>query len=115
MGIATNIKDALNTTLRSVNIKIDSLTAQDVEAARIKRQMAIGQFDAPAFPLLDGMASFDESRLAATYVACRAELDRLMQGTPPARFDRTNSFYSSPDAEVLYLMVRSLVPKRIIE
>src|SRR5713226_3811943 len=108
MAIATNIKAALNTVLRSVNVKLDTLTAQKIEADRIKRQIALGQFDKPVFPLLDGMASFDGARLAVAYAACCAELDRLMQGAPPAVFDRTNTFYSSPDAEILYLMVRSL-------
>lgn len=38
-----------------------------------------------------------------------------MQGAPPALYDSTNTFYNTPDAEILYLMVRKLQPKRIVE
>ena len=39
----------------------------------------------------------------------------MMIGAPPANLDRANTFYSTPDAEILYLMVRSLASKRIVE
>jgi hypothetical protein len=77
--------------------------------------VALGQFDKPAFQLLHGMELFDAAILAGTYAKCRDDVERLMQGAPPAFFDRTNNFYSTPDAEILYLMVRSLAPKRIVE
>jgi hypothetical protein len=115
MAITTNIKDTVNTALRFVNVRIDTLTAQTIEADRIKRQKAIGQFDKPVYPLLEGMAIFDGKRLGEAYADCRAGIDRMMNGAPPANFDRTNTFYSTPDAEILYLMVRSLAPKRILE
>jgi hypothetical protein len=115
MANSTEIKDTLNRALRTVNIKIDTLTAQRIEADRIQRQFAIGQFEKPVFPLLDGMASFDGKRLGDAYADCRAEIDRMMNGAPPANLDSSNTFYSTPDAEILYLMVRSLAPKRIVE
>jgi hypothetical protein len=115
MSITTNIKDAINTALRPINLKLDTLTAEKVEADRIQRQLVIGQFEKPAYPLLDGMCTFDGAPLAATFAACRTDLDRLLQGGPPVRFDRANTFYNTPDAEILYLMVRSLSPKRIVE
>ena len=115
MALSTKIKDSINAALYSVNIKIGSLTAQKIEADRIQRQSTIGWFDRPVFPLLDGMASFSGQHLAETYAACRTEIDRMMNGAPPAYFDRSNSFYRTPDAEILYLMVRSLKPRRILE
>lgn len=115
LSTTTNIKKAINMALRSVNLKLDTLTAEDIEAERIRRLMASGQFDKPAFPLLDGMADFDGAVLAGTYETCRADVEQLMQGAPPAHFDSSNTFYSTPDAEILYLMVRSLAPTRIIE
>ena len=51
-----------------------------IEADRIQRQMAIGQFDKPVFPVLEGMAGFDVKRLAETYAAFRADIDRMMDG-----------------------------------
>jgi hypothetical protein len=55
------IKDAISMALRSADLKIDSLTAEKIEADRIQRQIVIGQFDKPAFPLLDGMETFDSA------------------------------------------------------
>jgi hypothetical protein len=115
MSLTTNIKDAINTALRPINLKLDTLTAEKVEADRVQRQIVIGQFERPAYPLLDGMRTFDGAPLGATFAACRTDLDRLLQGGPPGRFDRANTFYNTPDAEILYLMVRSLSPKRIVE
>jgi hypothetical protein len=115
MAITTNIKDVVNTALRPINLKLDTLIAEKVEADRIRRQIVIGQFEKPAYPLLEGMRTFDGALLAATFAACRIDLDSLMKGGPPSRFDRSNTFYNTPDAEILYLMVRSLAPRRIVE
>jgi Methyltransferase domain len=115
MSITTNIKNAINTAMRPVNLKLDTLTAEKVEADRVQRQIVMGQFEKPAYPLLEGMRTFDGARLAAIFAACRTDLDRLLRGSPPGRFDRANTFYNTPDAEILYLIVRSLAPKRIVE
>lgn len=101
--------------LRPVNIRLDTLTSEKMTADRIRRQLDIGQFEKATFPLLDGMTTFDGKPLAAMYAAYRADIDRLMHGAPPALFDRANPFYTTPDAEILYLMVRKLKPKRIVE
>jgi hypothetical protein len=115
MALTTNIKNTINAIIRSTNIKIDTLTAQKIESDRILRQKHNGQFNRPVFPLLTGITEYDCSYLAEMYGACRTDIDRLMTGAPPARLDRNNPFYSTPDAEILYLMVRCLAPKRIIE
>lgn len=115
MSFTTNIKNTINMALRFVNLRLDTLTAENNEAERIRHQLAVGQFDKPVFPLLDGMGTFDGAILVQTYATCRADIERLMQGAPPALFDRTNTLYSTPDAEILYLMVRSLAPRRIVE
>jgi hypothetical protein len=115
VAFTTYIKDVINGVLRHANVKLDALTAQKFEAERIFHQTAIGQFEKPVYPLLDGMSTFDGRRLSGAFAAWRTDIERLMQGVSPTRFDRTNSFYSTPDAEILYLMVRSLAPKRVVE
>jgi predicted O-methyltransferase YrrM len=115
MAVTTVIKNAINRVLSSANLRIDSLTADTIETGRIERQKAIGQFDRPVFPLLDGMASFNGKPLVDSFAAYRTDMERMMSGASPGRFDRVNTFYSTPDAEVLYLMIRSLAPKRIVE
>jgi predicted O-methyltransferase YrrM len=115
MAITSSIKNAINKILRRANLKLETLTAEKVQAERIHRQIAIGQFEKPVYPLLDGMSTFEGADLANAYLAYRADLGRMMQGADPARFDRNNNYYMTPDAEILYLMVRSLAPKRILE
>ena len=115
MAISTQIKNILNAGLQSVGVKIETLTADNIEADRIRRQIKLGQFDKPAFPLLEGMTTFTGKPLAATYAACRTQVDRMMKGAPPGNFDRSNTFFQTPDAEILYLMVRTLEPKHIVE
>jgi hypothetical protein len=115
MAVTTVIKNAINHVLSGANLRVDSLAAETIETDRIERQRAIGQFDKPVFPFLDGMASFDAKPLVDSFAACRTDIERMMSGAPPGRFDRANTFYGTPDAEVLYLMIRSLAPKRIVE
>lgn len=73
MAITTRVKETIKLLLRGANLKLDTLTAEKAEADRIQRQNAIGQFREPAFPLLDGMQSFDGRRLAQTYATCRGD------------------------------------------
>ena len=115
MAFANKIKVILNAALKHANIKLDTLTAERTEAKRVNRQKSIGQFDRPVFPLLEGMSSFDVSDLADAYSTYRSSLEKMMGGAPPANFNRNNDYFRTPDAEILYLMVRLLSPKRIIE
>jgi hypothetical protein len=115
MAFSSRLKGSINSVLALANLRIETLTAEKTEAERIQRQIAIGQFDKPAYPLLDGMEDFDGAWLGEAYVKYRTDLDRMLGGAPPAKYDRDNGFYATPDAEILYLMVRALEPKRIVE
>ena len=115
MRIKTRIKYALNKILASHNIKIGTYTAQRLEEQRIKRQLELGWFDAPVFPLLHGMNGYSSEAIASSYVAYRFELQRLMAGNGDTGFNPENDYYRSPDTEVLYCLVRQLKPKRILE
>lgn len=96
-------------------MKLDTLTKEKAEAGRISRQKTLGRFEQPDFPLLEGMATFDGEMLASAYSSYKVDLDQMMKGTPPSNFDRSNDFFTTPDAEILYLMVRALSPNRIVE
>lgn len=115
MALRSNLKAAVNKLLVLANLKLDTLTAARAEAQRIRRQLDNGWFEAPSFPMLEGMRSFDGKSLIRTYSDVREDVDRLIKGEGSAHFDASNSFYRSPDAEILYCMVRWLAPKRIVE
>lgn len=116
MAITSKAKLAANQALRSVNLRIDTLTAEAREAARIEALRQRGYFDRPAFPLLPAFAEFVPDALAAALARYSLDLDALMRGAAqPGGYDPANPFFRSPDAEILYLMVRSLAPRRIVE
>lgn len=115
MAISSRIKSLVNRPLSLANMKLDTLTKEKAEAHRISRQKALGRFEQPDFPLLEGMSTFDGKMLANAYSSYKSDLDRMMQGAPPSNFDCSNHFFTTPDAEILYLMVRALSPNRIVE
>jgi predicted O-methyltransferase YrrM len=116
VAITTKAKVAANQALRKVNLKIDTLTAEAREAARIGSLRRRGYFDRPTFSLLPGFAEFSPDALAAALTKYSTGLDALMRGAAqPGGYDPANPFFRSPDAEVLYLMVRSLAPRRVVE
>lgn len=115
MALSTQVKNTVNSFLSRINVRIDTLTAERAESDRIRRQVAAGQFNKPVFPLLEGMERFEATTLESAYAMFHNEVDRMMDGALPGKLDRSNSFYTSPDAEILYLLVRSLEPKRIVE
>ena len=116
MTITTRAKQAANRALRNLNLKIDTLTAERHEAARIESLRQRGYFERPVFPLLPGFAEFSPDALAAALAKFSGDLATLMRGgAEPGRYDPGNNFFKSPDAEILYLMVRSHAPRRIVE
>jgi uncharacterized UPF0146 family protein len=115
MTLSTRIKNTLNALLRPANLKLKTLSDEKIEANRIQRQASSGHFKQPVFPLLTGMTTFDVSELVATYNRYRIDVERMIGGALPGNFNPRNPFFTTPDAELLYLMIRSFAPKRIIE
>ena len=116
MAVTTNIKDAINTVINRGNFHLDTLTAEKAEIARLEGLRDRGQFTKVAYPVLPGMSGYSAARLIDAHAACSADLTRLMQGgATPGLYNPANNFYRSPDAEILYLMVRSLQPRRVVE
>jgi predicted O-methyltransferase YrrM len=116
MGVKTALKQLANRITRKVGFKIDSLTSEKQEIARLAKLRELNYFDHPAFPLPRGIGDFNTDSLTAAFDRFGPELKTLMQGgAEPGRYDPGNEFFKSPDAEILYLMVRSLRPRRIVE
>jgi Methyltransferase domain len=116
MAVSTSIKDAINRVLNLGNLHLDTLSARKAETARIEALRDCGQFEQVAFPLLPGMAKFQPAALIATYEVCRYDVARFVRGgASPGHYRPDNDFYCSPDAEILYLMVRGRRPRRVVE
>jgi len=62
------------------------------------------------------MKRFDGALLAHAYVTRREGLARLNDPSRNATgYHPDNAYFTTPDAEVLYLLVRSLQPRRVVE
>ncbi len=87
-----------------------------METARIDELRRRGYFERPVFPLLPGFAEFSVDDISRAAREFSVDLAALMRGgANPGGYDPSNDFYKSPDAQILYLMVRSIRPRRIVE
>ncbi|MBE9219649.1 hypothetical protein [Dolichospermum flos-aquae] len=57
MAITSQIKDILNYFLNKVNLNIETLTAEKLEALRLKKIEKMGNFELPVFPIPDSFNS----------------------------------------------------------
>lgn len=109
------IKNVLNRGLAPVNMRLDTLTADRADIARLQTFVRAGHFNTPVFPVLKQFQSCDPSEILQLVNRCESRFERFKSETNPNAFNFENHFYRSPDAEVLYAIVRLFGPKRIIE
>jgi hypothetical protein len=116
VGIGTSAKRALNSALAGLNLRLDTLTRERAERRRLAQLVAHGHFERPAYPLSPAMR---EMSCAATLALLERYRDQFPKFNEPGRnaagFSYDNEYYPSPDAEVLYAMVRHFRPATIVE
>ena len=116
MAITTILKLAINKVLRPFNIRLDSWTYSSLELQRITNLIESGKMTVPCYPVIDGIKKFDATILIDGWSSFNSDIERLYDpylNSTGYRID--NSFFSTPDMEVLYLMVRQLQPSLIVE
>jgi predicted O-methyltransferase YrrM len=116
MAITTKIKEVLNAALAQANLRIDSLSAERAEMARLEGLCAAGHFIQPVFPVLP---SFEKSSARIVFENLpqhRARFEDLQNaGRNRVGYAFDNDYFSSPDTEVLYTLVRQLQPRQVVE
>lgn len=116
MTFSTQVKTILNSGLNRVGLHLDTLTAHRREARRLQGLRDGGYFDEPAFPV---PASFHAASPHMIYDALSRYGSRLADLSDatrnPVGFSYDNGFFTSPDAEVLYCMLRLHEPRKIVE
>ena len=116
MTLSTKIKSMINHGLNRVGLQLDTLTAYRRESTRLRVLQDTGYFDVPAFPIPTSFHDaspnliFDDLSRYASRFADFSDATRN-----PVEFSFDNCFFSSPDAEVLYCMIRRYKPRRIVE
>ena len=116
MTIPSLLKTIANRALSHVNLRIDSLTAEKAELSRLETLVREQHFTRQVLPLTDAMAHSDHGWVLAAVDDCARDFEQMR--SPEAnstRYSFVNAYFSSPDAEVLYGIVRNRRPARIIE
>ena len=108
------IKNLANSVLAPFNAHIQPLTQERAEIARLLTLEKSGQFSAPVYPVLEQVARCDPAEILAATQRYRKITDQFLSERTN-RFSYMNEYFSSPDAEVAYALVRELKPRHIIE
>ncbi|NBR10477.1 MAG: class I SAM-dependent methyltransferase [Opitutaceae bacterium] len=105
-----------NQVLRLGNAKVDSLTTEKAETARLAALEKSGHFAWPIFPVLPAFECCDPAAIFSTIDRCAPRFAQF--AAVPARgdaFSLDNYYYTTPDAEVLYAIVQNHRPRLVVE
>lgn len=116
MSISTKFKLALNRLLQPLNFRIETLTAVEHEKKRLGAYYKKGMFDQPIFPvseLIKNANYFPILEALPEYTERFSSFHKTTDNDVGYSFD--NSYFASPDTEILYALVRLYKPKRFVE
>lgn len=105
----------MNEWLARLNLKIETRTADRAERARLLNLEQAGHFRNQVFPVLPQIARCDPSPLLGALDKHRLQTSRFARPKADGIYSFSNDYFTSPDAEVAYALVRLLQPKRIVE
>lgn len=115
MGNGSKLRQ-INELLDGIDVRLIDGATHAAEQARLRAFKAQGGLERPAYALSPGMDGFDLTALASEFTLHRDALTRLMTpGATDTGYLPGNGYFDSPDAEMLYLMLRRAGPRRIIE
>lgn len=116
MKFTTRTKSILNAGLNRVGLQLDTLTAYRRESARLVTLDKAGYFDKPAFPILQSFRDADPESILDELPLYAKRFDDLTDSARnPVGYSFENGFFTSPDAEVLYCMIRRHRPRMLVE
>ncbi len=116
MAYTTAIKHLINQILAPLGMKLDSLTAERQEIQRLAKLKDAGYFDSPRFPITAPLSNMEPASIFRDLSLYASRFDDLRtEDNNPVAYSFDNPFFSSPDAEVLYSIVRASEPETIVE
>ncbi|MCL4789406.1 MAG: class I SAM-dependent methyltransferase [Verrucomicrobia bacterium] len=108
--------DGLNRLLRIVNLRLDTRTLGCLEETRLREAERTGWFDKPAYVVPPGFFKSTHHALLDELPKHRARFDSFLRAdSNEVSFQLDNGYFLSPDVEILYTMVRTYRPHRIVE
>jgi predicted O-methyltransferase YrrM len=96
-------------------MRLESLAPERAGRAHLDSLAACGQFDRPVYPVLRQIAECDPAPVLEAVRRFEAQFQELASSDSASAFRFDNDYYPSPDAEVLYAIVRMAEPARIVE
>lgn len=116
MSLPGQFKKLFNRLARPLNLRLDSLTAEQAEASRLDVLERGGHFTGAVFPVLPSFSRCDPTPVFAAVAAAEERFARFA-ATPAGgeEYSLDNPYYTTPDAEVLHAMVQIHHPNLIVE
>jgi len=116
MTIQRQIISFFNKILGFGNLHLDSLTLNKREVQRIESAARRGAFTKALYPIPASFGTSDHEKVLRALPSYQADLDNLKEKSRnQVDYQFANGFYTSPDAEVLYTIMRMLKPQRVLE
>jgi hypothetical protein len=116
MAVSTKVRIFLNRFLAPVNVQIESLTAFRKEQDRLESLVKLEHFSKPVFPLFKNIDNATADFLARKVRDHSDSLNSFHNKEDnEVGYSFSNDYFSSPDTEILYSVVRTYCPKRIVE
>ena len=106
----------LNRLLERLNLEVRTLTADKQEASRLQDAKERGVFSSSIYPVAKALLQSGHSQILSALPNHRKRFGTFHRAQDnDVGFEFDNGYFPSPDAEVLYTMVRLFKPKRILE
>jgi predicted O-methyltransferase YrrM len=115
MAIKSRFRNWLNKWLALANLRIETRIAERTEMDRLLKLEQTGQFRRQVFPVLPQIARCDPNPLLEALDKYHEQTSRFARPRQDGMYSFSNDYFTSPDAEVAYALIRLLHPKRIIE
>lgn len=116
MAFSTIFKNVFNAALAPAGLRLITLTKEKQELARLAALRQAGQFDRAVFPV---PRCVENSTAQVVFDHLQQHQARFDSFQDAARNDvgyaYANDYFTSPDTEVLYTLVRHFKPGRVIE
>lgn len=116
MGVRRSALDLLNHVLSYAGVRLETLTQQIAETSRLQALRKSGHFGRSVFPLPNSIKNTDASVIFEALSRYAARTDDFVDWSRnEVGFSFDNPYFTSPDAEVLYAVLREYQPATIVE
>jgi predicted O-methyltransferase YrrM len=115
MAVTSRVKNWINNWLALANLRIETRTAERAEIDRLLALDHAGHFRKQVVPVLPQIAECDPRPLLKALEEYRENTNRFAKAKEDGKFSFSNDYFTSPDAEVAYALIRLLRSGRIVE